>query len=292
MTGHQNHIGLLFLKHFRIGLLSLFLLFVAGCSNQQEEQNFLARVGSEMLTQEEVNRLLENTSAFLDSSDAVSQIVEQWVTNELLYQEAVERGLRGDPQVQRLLSDNERSVMINALVNRMAETEIGAGPDDASIQTYYEQNREQLALREPFVRVFHLVFQNPDSASSIREILVQNPDLNENPESKALVEPYMVAGTDTDAYFPQSQLFSRIPGLSEAINDLSTDEVLPVFGHEGSFHVIKLVDRIPAGTVPGLDMISDKLRDRVAIQMRKQLFARQVQRLRTRALSRDELEIK
>ena len=103
------------------------LLTLSGCTEQVESEDYVARVGNEIFTLAEINRLLENTSAFLDSSDAVSQIVEQWITNELLFQEAVSQGLKGDPSVQRLLADNERSVLINALVNRMAATEMGAG---------------------------------------------------------------------------------------------------------------------------------------------------------------------
>jgi len=240
----------------------------------------------------EIDELLENTSTFLDSADAVSQIIEQWVTNELLFQEASERGLKGDPDVQRLLADNERSVMINALVNRMAAAELGSAPEDVAIQTYYEQNRDQLAVREPYVRIIHFVFANPDSAATVQNILVSTTETPTDPELDRLLERYSTDGMDSNAYFPQSQLFSRIPGLSEAVTAITAGEVLPVFAHDGSFHVIQLVDRIPSGTVPALEMIEDQLRDRVAIQMRKQLFARQVQRLRTRALSRDELEIR
>lgn len=274
-------------------VMATVLLTLPGCTKQIEGEDYVARVGNEILTLAEINRLLENTSAFLDSSDAVSQIVEQWITNELLFQEAVSRGLKGDPSVQRLLADNERSVLINALVNRMAATEMGAGPGDSSIRSYYDQNRDQLALREPFVRVRHLVFVDPDSADSVRTILQSLAgEPEETPVLLDLNSRYSSGGPELNSYYPQSQLFARIPGLTEAVNSIEPGEVLPLFAHEDAFHLIQLIDRVPAGTVPSLDMIADELRDRVAIKMRKQLFARQVQRLRTRALSRDDLEIR
>ncbi|MGB1375861.1 MAG: peptidyl-prolyl cis-trans isomerase, partial [Rhodothermales bacterium] len=74
-----------------------------GCTSSPEPASYVARVGNSLLTQGEVNALIQDRPVFLDSVDAVSQIVEQWVTNELLYQEALSRGLRGDPDVQRLL---------------------------------------------------------------------------------------------------------------------------------------------------------------------------------------------
>lgn len=270
-------------------ILVLFLAasILPGCQEEVPEAPYIARVGNAFLTQEEVNRLLENRSALLDSADAVSQIVEQWVTNQLLFQEASDRGLKGDPDVQRLLADNERSVMIDALVTRMLDAEMGDGPEEAAIRTYYEQHREQLALREPFVRVSHLVFENPDSAEAVRARLSTGGDPGTAPYTDNVARQL-----DPDSFYPQRQLFAAIPGLGQAVSDMRIGQVLPVFEHEGSFHVVLLLDRLDAGTVPSLEMIHDDIRDRVAIQMRKQLYARQVQRLRTRAMAREELEIR
>lgn len=46
------------------------------------------------------------------------------------------------------------------------------------------------------------------------------------------------------------------------------------------------------GSVPAMELIVDDLRAKVSIQLRKQLYGRQVQQLRTRALAQDELEVK
>ncbi len=222
----------------------------------------------------------------LDSADAVSQIVEQWVTNELLYQEAVDRGLRGDPEVQRLLADNERSVLIDALVTRFLDDELGDGPDEAAIQTYYEQHRDKLALREPFVRIRHLVYGNADSARAGLAALEASLLTPVIPSGGRLASPVR-----DDVFYPQGQLFAATPGLSQVVDRLDVGDVNPVFAVDSTFHVVQLLDRLDTGSVPTLDMIKDEIRGRVAIETRKQLYARQVQRLRTRALAREELVV-
>jgi hypothetical protein len=58
------------------------------------------------------------------------------------------------------------------------------------------------------------------------------------------------------------------------------------------FHVVQLVERIPARTIPEPAWIEDELVRRLVIQGRKQLYARQVQRLRNEALAREDLEIR
>lgn len=277
-----------------IGALCLGIsLLSLGCGKETYPDDFVARVGSSVLTQEDIRRSLQDQTAFVDSADAASQIIERWVTNELLYQEALSQGLKSDERVQRLLEDNERSVLISALVNRMTNEDLEGGPDEDAIRTYYEQNRDQLALREPYVQVRHLAFSSPDSAAIFRKSVSEMGlgDLGKAQFSR-LASIYGIDGPNPDTYYPQSQLFSTIPGLVEAVSEMRPGETLPVVNDSERYHVIQLVRRLEIGTVPAMELIIDDLRAKVSIQLRKQLYARQVQQLRTRAQSRDELEIK
>ncbi len=52
------------------------------------------------------------------------------------------------------------------------------------------------------------------------------------------------------------------------------------------------MDRLEIGTLPELNMIESMIRSRVQIEGRKQMLARQVQRLRNEAIAREELEVK
>ncbi len=272
--------GLLVCTAFIISVLG-------GCKPVTESDSYLARLGDAILTQEEVNALIKDRSVLLDSADAVSQIVEQWVTNELLYQEALNRGLRGDPDVRRLLADNERSVLIDALVSRVLDAEMQGGPDEAAVQTYFEQHQEKLALREPFVRVHHLIYQDLGAAEVARSAMQTSMLTPVLPEGGLLAN-----GLSEDAFYPERQMFAATPGIGEAISGLDIGEVFDVFMVDSTYHVVQLMDRLEAGSVPSIDMVRREIRDRVAIDMRKQLYARQVERLRTRALAREELDVR
>jgi len=267
--------------------LAVVLLGLLGCEQPEMDSATVARVGDATLSETDLSNLISNQSAMLDSADAAAQIVEQWVTNQLLFQEATSRGLRGDPEVQRLLADNERSVLVNALMQRLVDAEMAAGPDEAALQTYYEANLEQLALREAYVRIRHLVFDSLSVAQDAHA-LIQTIDADSTTTDLMTAE----SSIRSDVFYPQTQLFAAIPGLSRAVEDLAPGELLPVVPHDGAYHVVQLIERLDAGSVPSLEMIQDEISSRVAIQMRKQIYARQVQRLRTRALARDELEIR
>ncbi len=273
--------------------LGLFLLLLStGCRPEPDYGDFVARVGDATLTRDELARILDRRTYSLDSTEAASQIIEQWTTNELLYQEALQRGLRSHPDVVRLMAENERSVLISALVNELYTDEEDALSEGA-IQTYYEQHRDQLVLREPYSRVRYLPVRSQAEATLVRD------SLDRSLEPADFERLVMNHSTDpetslalADAYFPVSQLFSRNPALRSVLLTLRAGETWGPVEQDSLFHVVQLIDRVAAGTLPDLEMIRPEIVQRVQIESRKQLFARQVQRLRTQALAREGLEIK
>jgi hypothetical protein len=56
--------------------------------------------------------------------------------------------------------------------------------------------------------------------------------------------------------------------------------------------VLQLVKRAAPGTVPPLEWVEDEIHERLRIQSRKQMYARQVQRLRNEALAREALDVR
>src|SRR5690606_33766784 len=93
-------------------------------------------------------------------------------------------------------------------------------------------------------------------------------------------------------YYPERRLLTVQPVLGPALASLRVGETTAVLGEEGRYLLGYLADRVPAGTVPELPWVEDELRERMGIQARKQIYARQVQRLRNEALAREALQIR
>lgn len=280
------------------GLLVSVVMAVTlvGCESNGELPPYEARVGDRYLTKQELSDALAALPVRQDSVEARQQIIEQWVSNELLYQEAQHRGLRQDPEVQRLLKENERSVLVSALISRVYEESISA-PTPAEMQAYFERHKEQLRLREPFVRVRHLAARTPASAQEARRQL-QEAVASDAADSvwQRIIGRYAVDESDalgfSDTYYPERRLFALQPDLASALGQLRSGQIAPVIDSDDLYHVIQLVERVPAGATPEPAWIEDELTRRLVIQSRKQMYARQVQRLRNEALSRDNLEVR
>lgn len=284
-------------RSFQLLLVALCLgiCLLAGCQQQATPDAFVARVGEAYLTDEEISAALDHLASQLDTTEARRQFIDQWVTNELLYQEALRRNMRDQPGVQRRLAESERAVLIDALVSQLFLEEEASGTP-AEIRAYYERNKEQLRLREPFVRVRYLYSAVPDSAQRARQLL-------QEATSRAVADSVWLLLVDRFAedaelshtlgsnYFPESRLFMEQPRLHERMQQLQPGQIAPLIEINGQTHLLQLAARVPAGSLPELAWVEDQVRRQLTIDRRKQMYERQVQRLRTEAASRDAIEI-
>ena len=280
----------------RMVLAALGLALVAGCQRQTPPDGYVARVGDVYLMQDELNAALDNLPPRLDSTEARRQFIDQWVTNELLFQEALRLNLRTREDVQRRLEESERAVLIDALVTQLFEEEVD-DPIAPEVRVYFERHKEQLRLREPYARVRHLFSAEADSARLARRLLQQaSASASADSVWSVLVarfaEDTELSLTLSGNYFPESRLFLEQAELRERLAQLRPGELAPLIETNGHLHLLQLDDRVPAGTIPELAWIEGQVRRQLTIDARKQMYERQVQRLRTEALSRDALVIR
>lgn len=277
-----------------LGLCLALMALAAGCQRQTPSQGYVARLGDAYLMQDEVHAALDNLPPRLDSTEARRQFIDQWVTNELLFQEALRLNLRTQQDVQRRLEESERSVLIDALVSQLFEQEMEA-PIPSEIRAYFERHKEQLRLREPFAHVRYLFSAEADSARLAHRLL------QEATAAADSLWPQLVTRFAQDAelsltlsgnYFPESRLFIEQPVLRQHLAQLRPGQLAPLIEANGHTHLLQLEDRVPAGSIPELAWIEDQVQRQLTIDARKQMYERQVQRLRTEALSRDVLVIR
>lgn len=269
--------------------------FAAACGRSDVDRDFVARVGNSYLDKDDLELALSNLPVGLDSTHAAEQFIDRWVTDELLAQEARGQNLQNDPDVRRRMEESERSVLIGTLVSRMyREVEI---PTDREIRAYFDRNVDNLTLRESFLRIRYL--STYDSAAAVLAVAVLDTlDQSSRPDSTwrsivgaAAIEPEVCLALSVN-YFPESRFFRNIPELTESIERLRPGQTAPIIRIENQYHVIHLVDRVPAGTKPNLEWVVDDIRNRLLIDKRKQMYLDQVQRLRNSALARGRLELR
>ncbi len=270
---------------------------LTGCGGEAPPESYVARVGDQYLSQASLEASLDGLGEDADTSEARKQIIEQWVTKALLYREAERLNLRDDPEIQEEIRERERSILVTALTDKLYQ-EASVGPTEAEVRAYFQRNQANLVLREPFVRVRHLSTERETAADSVRSAL-QQAALRGTPTDSlwsALVNQHAsnpeAARRLATQFVAESRLFGHLPYLRDELAELNDNQLAPVVVDDSLYHVLQLVQRISEGSEPELNWVKDEIRRRLLIRSRKQMYAREVQRLRNEAQARNALEIR
>lgn len=255
----------------------------------------VARVGGATLTEGDVADALGDVPASLDSVTAREQVVEQWVQRELLVQEARRQGLDQDPTVRRRLAEAERAALELAALDAYFD-QAPADPSEAELKAYYDRHRDALALREPYVRLRHLRLRDPSRAEDARASF-QRAVASSVPDSLFALVAREYADDPEGAvafaseYVSEAQIGALDDVLAERVAALPAGAQVAAVPVGGVVHVVQVVDRVPAGTVPPFRLVRDELAERVGVQQRRDAEARLLQQLRAEARSRGDLEM-
>ncbi len=267
----------------------------SGCEQPLLQPDYVARVGDQYYTREDLAGALATLPAEQDTVEASKQLMEQWITNTLLYREALRRGLRNEPEVVRLLRENEQSVLVSSLLNQLYD-ETPQPPSPEEVKAYFEQHKDALRLREPFIRVRYLSNPNKDSLALARRLLQQSKpaalDSMWNRVVLRFAEDPQGAGDLAAHHYPKSRLFLSFPLVRAELDGLRAGQLSRVVNEGASYHLLQVMELVPEGSAPELAWVQDDLMRRLSILSRKQIYARQVQRLRNEALAREELEVR
>ena len=198
----------------RLRACVLLLFATAACQQSDPPDDFVARVGDTYLSQADIDARLAGLTTGSDTSNTRHLIIDQWITDELLYQEAVRLQLSAREDIKERLNENARAVLIEALISEYQNQVTNEVPE-SEIVDYYERNKEHLRLLEPFVHIRYLVSPNLDSLRLARSILLQTPDSSADSVFSVLIDRFNLSSADQHSlnqnYLPEAKLFNNQP---------------------------------------------------------------------------------
>jgi len=108
----------------------------------KEPSHVVAEVGNTRLHIHELRET--NSTGDTISREEWTHRIESWVNFEVMYREALKRGLQKDPITQKLIKDAERKILVDRLKVTMynaIDTE-----SDKELQEFYDNNKEMFRL--------------------------------------------------------------------------------------------------------------------------------------------------
>jgi hypothetical protein len=248
-----------------------------GCSFQDENRkDVIARVGDNYLTVDEVTKNLPSYLSDKEKSDFGEKFVENWVINQILYQNAVQEGtVLSDQQKNELKKLHDSYIIRNFLDVKLASS-AGAVTKE-QIEKYYQKHQTDYLFTKPAYHLVQLMLEERNK-EIFREIKNSKNLLSVLKKYRLISRPGepMVNG---DIGFVE--VSSLNPRIARALRYKKIGEVTSPIKIEGKYFFLQLLEKKNPGDPKPLSLVEDEIRTLVEIQSRDALKEKLIKKLRT-----------
>jgi hypothetical protein len=250
------------------------LLLSAGCGEGDVEgdsalpPDAVVRVGDEVLTESHLEILLPAGEKTPYSASEKAAWVEQWVEMELLYREAVRRGLHNDPRVRARLERLEREFLSDHLTFLELRERIEVS--EAEIEEYFDEHRGHYANE---YRVSHIMVNTREEAENVLELLEKRSFTWV--ANRHSVDPVARRGGDL-GYLTKGNM---IPAFETVIFDMKPGEVSGIVQSEFGYHIIRLVGTREAQVKVELADVRERIMNQLVMARRDKAYRELIDRL-------------
>lgn len=260
-----------------IAAIALLIVF-SGCSDNSHRKQFIARVGTSELTEED---LIQDSLA--GQHPASSTAVNDWIVNELLFQEAARRGLTTTDAFRRQVDAAKRRLAIAALLEQELYTPADSAlVNEAAIAQAFAASGPQYVLHEDVVLASYALFADRETANSFRSTLLRGTswaDALQQIRDNQKTAPLLLQAA-TRQYFTQHTMYPQ--ELWKLTHSLGKDEVSYVLTVNDGLYVVKVFGIKRQGDIPDLDYVRTEVRYRLLIDERRTRYERLVADLRSK----------
>ncbi|MBW2350664.1 MAG: peptidylprolyl isomerase [Deltaproteobacteria bacterium] len=149
-----------------VGFSFIFFFFFNTFASDEKE-NILAQVGSYKLTLEEFEVQIQSLPpqlqmALLRNPQLKEQFLDRWVDITLIAQEARDKKLDQDPEIQAKIEDIMNAVLAQEFLQREMGDKVKVTDDE--IETYYNGHKEDFANLES-VKARHILLKVPEGVN-------------------------------------------------------------------------------------------------------------------------------
>lgn len=216
----------------------IFLLLpVLILSCTKKETDILVKVGNSTLTLNEFKKYVPEAEYKKLSDDNIKAFLTNWADQEVLYLEALKKGIEKEDSVRLVLEQYKKNMLAMELVRRAFGN---SAVTEVEINDYFSRHSEEFLYT---VKLGQIVLPSVEAASATLAEIKSGADFFklakerslarlENPDNPAIITDYMPRGRLGD-YAIEEVIFKMNPG------DVS--DVIPYL--QNTFLIVKMVDK-------------------------------------------------
>ena len=257
--------------------ISLLFAFIA-CAKKEEPKKgpYLAMVGNTKITEADLEREIKTLPDFaqklFEGGEGKERFLNELIKKELLYQEALKRGIDKDPEYQRKVEEFKKLTLIGQLLEKEIESKSKVTEQD--VKAYYEKHKAELASVSQ-IKASHILVKTEAEAKKILERLKKGEDFAELAKKYSIDTGSAKNGGDL-GYFSPGQM---VPEFEQAASKLKPGEISEPVKTKFGYHIIKVTDK-KMGKPVEFEKVKNVLLQRLSAEKQKEVFDTYVEGLK------------
>ncbi|MBN1352053.1 peptidyl-prolyl cis-trans isomerase [candidate division KSB1 bacterium] len=270
-----------------LSILALFVLF-SNCGQHEEPQKIVASVGNEYLTIADIENLIPEDYHSKISLDQIKVYIDQWIDTRLIYEEAVKLGLHN--LYKEELHRELKKVEIEYLAYKLIEDQINANIDiqEDKLQSFYEENKDSFIRENEEVWAYHILAADKEEADDFLKRLRSGESFEELCRQRAINSKRLLSNDGDLGYVGRDALPAS---LASDLFKLKKGSFSSPIKTDFGYHIFKLIDKQPKGSVRTLDEVRAKITEILKVEKRKEDYASFLAKLRAHAVEQKKLSL-
>ena len=233
----------------------------------------VAKVNDAKLTMEDLSLMVARIGTEEDYHNAQSRFVNEWVDNELLYQEAIRQNLKPTPFMEAEIERVRRNMLVNIFLDFQIESIISVS--NFEIEEYYKNNQqdfvaESIMFRFSAIKTTLAVFAG-DLEKELNEGTGIEMLFNNNPDR------YQIVSNGKD--FIPGVLIN--PDMETALQKIPINNSYTRHTFSDEIYFIKMEEILLAGESKPMASVAQEIKQRLLHDKRQEKYNNLISRLRT-----------
>lgn len=239
--------------------------FLSACTHKEEQvatdaADVIVRVGDATLTLQQIIAEIPPTMRHNISREQLQGYISNWITTQLLYQEAKRQGLDKKPEVQARLRHVERELLGEALLDQEISNRDWT-VSESEIQQFYRDHGESFKRSEAEIQVWHIAVPRQQTADSLRRVLTSGTLFSRVAQERAQAQG---RPQSWEMYLPESE----VPGAAREILKLRPGAMSTPIAMDNAYHLFYVVERFRPESLRPLAQVRNEIEAR--LKARKQ----------------------
>jgi len=236
-------------KEFLVGLGMICLLWWA-CGEKQE--TVIAEVNGAKITLEDLYAEIPEYYQDSVTFEQKSQFVERWINSEVLYQEALRRGLQRDAFLREKILAAEKNILIAELIQRELQDRVQVTDEEA--HQYYQDHLDDFTRKADEVRASQILVPTLEEAQKIRREIEAGGSFAQFAREYS-VDPSAEQDGDL-GYIAQQDVLQEVAKMAFSLSPGALSQPVKT---EFGYHLITVTDVKKKGTVRSFELVQDEI---------------------------------